>query len=676
MGIPVGQAVLPDPRPASGRGQGDWFIVAWAIAALPLLVPRVLRVRVVWDAFTYLPLHTVLELAIALVGFATFAVQWYAAGAHDVREARARLLGATFLAITILEILHLLAFPGMPGLFGPSAVERGIYYWLLGRAWMVCALALATLVPPGSEHFLLRRGPLLAWNVAGVALAIAIEPVLPRGLFYRSDTGLTPLKIGIEVGLALLAAVGAVLEWRAWRAGRDRIRLRLAAALGLAALGEICFAVYRDAYDFYNLLGHGYTLGAAALVFDGLFVAALLEPYSRLDRMARELAVSNARTGALRAHVEGELASTIARLEQISAREEAARTELEAAFAAVPEGIVVYSPDGRILRTNAAAQRMLGFSDEMRAEAIVQRWARLNFQTTDGKPAHLQDNPVVRALRGEVTSGVPLSMETPDGRRMWVSVSAAPVRAPDGRLDGAVAAIADIGTIQRLQSQREDLLRAVSHDLRNPLQVVLLQAERLDRLLAGTPLDKERASAARIAQASKQMGAMIRDLVEAARVESGGLEVRPRRIELLPFLERLLAQAAGALDVARVRLEVPAGVADVLADPARLERIVLNLVGNALKYSPDGSEVRVAAAPRDGFVQISVADRGVGIAPEDLPLVFDRFYRAKQARKADGLGLGLYIVRLLVEAHGGRVWAESAPGEGATFSFTVPRAEK
>jgi two-component system phosphate regulon sensor histidine kinase PhoR len=111
-----------------------------------------------------------------------------------------------------------------------------------------------------------------------------------------------------------------------------------------------------------------------------------------------------------------------------------------------------------------------------------------------------------------------------------------------------------------------------------------------------------------------------------------------------------------------------------MADPSRLERILTNLISNALKYSPPEAEVVVRAERVDSCLQVSVVDRGIGIAPEDLPHLFERFYRTRGSRKAEGLGLGLYITRMLVEAHGGRIWAESELGKGSTFSFTLPLA--
>jgi signal transduction histidine kinase len=216
-------------------------------------------------------------------------------------------------------------------------------------------------------------------------------------------------------------------------------------------------------------------------------------------------------------------------------------------------------------------------------------------------------------------------------------------------------------------------LRAVSHDLRNPLQIVLLQAERLQRLLPPA-LEKERSAAERITAAARGMGVMIRDLVEAARMEDGRLVLALQPIELAPYLARLLQLQGGALEVARVRLDLAPGLPPASADPARLERIVTNLVGNALKYGAPGTEVTLSAEMRGDQIAVSVRDRGPGIAAKDLPRIFERFFRGSATQKQDGLGLGLYIVQLLVEAHGGRVWAESTLGEGATFTFTIPAA--
>jgi len=128
------------------------------------------------------------------------------------------------------------------------------------------------------------------------------------------------------------------------------------------------------------------------------------------------------------------------------------------------------------------------------------------------------------------------------------------------------------------------------------------------------------------------------------------------------------------LETTRVQVEIPPDLPPVSADAARLERIFTNLLSNALKYSDPGTPVQVCVQPMSGEVSIAVKDQGQGIAPKDMPHLFEKFYRAGSSRKAEGIGLGLYVTKLMVEAHGGRIRVESEVGKGSTFSFTLPVA--
>jgi signal transduction histidine kinase len=494
------------------------------VAGLPIVALVALRPwQLHFERGFYLPVHTSLEILVVAMGVATFAVQWFAAGAGAFREARALFIGPAILAASLLEIAHLLSFPGMPGLFGQGSTERGIYYWLAARVTAVAALFAAVRIGRESESRLLGRRRLLSAFLALVVVLVAIELALPqdRAFFFEEGKGLTPLKVAIEALVLVAALAGGLLHARAWSITREPASGKLAAALVLTAYAEACFMLYAHAYDPFNVLGHVYLLLSSWFVFDALFVAALVRPYRELD--------------ALRTHVEDELVVTI---------------------------------------------RQLRHSTE----------------------------------------------------------------------------------------QREDLLRAVSHDLRNPLQIVLLQAQRLGKAPEGDP---SRRPAAAILAASRRMERMLRDLSDAARSESGKLHLATSAVPLQAFVSDLLELSDGALDARRVENAVPGELPAVIADPDRLDRILANLVGNALKYSQD--RVIVRAAARDAEVHVEVVDHGQGIAPDDLPRIFDRYYRG-QRHEGEGLGLGLFIVRKLVEAHGGRIWAESRPGEGSTFTFTLPVA--
>ena len=229
--------------------------------------------------------------------------------------------------------------------------------------------------------------------------------------------------------------------------------------------------------------------------------------------------------------------------------------------------------------------------------------------------------------------------------------------------------------VEALTGERETLMQTVSHDLRTPLHVVVGQARMLER--QGDPEVQRRAEA--ILSSAGRMTRLIGDLVDAARLEAGHLELRLEPMDLASFLGGWGNRVAGGLPVERVRLEVPEPVPAVLADPCRLDQIVANLVSNALKYSVPDSEVRVAltaerssegATPR--ALRLAVADVGPGIPAEELPRLFERYYRSKSAAHAEGLGLGLFITRKLVEAHGWRIDVASELGKGSVFTVVIP----
>lgn len=254
------------------------------------------------------------------------------------------------------------------------------------------------------------------------------------------------------------------------------------------------------------------------------------------------------------------------------------------------------------------------------------------------------------------------------------------------RLAADMASLAVIGAVgtalairigQRAEEERrrEHYVHTISHDLRAPLTVVIGQAQLLEMSLGqSNPAGRERRSARAIVTAAQRMNIMIQDLVDSARLESGQLSLKTQPTDLAAYMNDVLDHAGPVLDTSRIKVEIPATLPTVLADTDRLERVLMNLLSNALKYSPAGSEVLVRAWDAGPKVEVTIADQGEGIPEEDIPHIFDRFYRASNRSQAEGLGLGLYITKMLVEAHGGRVWVESKVGKGSTFWLSLPTA--
>ncbi len=220
---------------------------------------------------------------------------------------------------------------------------------------------------------------------------------------------------------------------------------------------------------------------------------------------------------------------------------------------------------------------------------------------------------------------------------------------------------------------RRDLLHVVSHDLRSPLSALVGQATLLKKRSGGDPFTGARVEA--ILRCASRMDAMIEDLLDSARLESHQLKLELGPVDVGAYFSELLDRSGPLLDGKRIRVTLGgAGGLIALADPNRLDRIVTNLLSNALKYSPADSTVELGAAAAGGWVTISVADHGPGIPSEDLPHVFERFYRGQRTAARGGLGIGLYSVRLLVEAHGGTVRVEPGSRGGTTFHVALPMA--
>ena len=240
---------------------------------------------------------------------------------------------------------------------------------------------------------------------------------------------------------------------------------------------------------------------------------------------------------------------------------------------------------------------------------------------------------------------------------------------------GAVLALQDVSELQRLGRARRDFVANISHELRTPLASIRLLVDTLlHNALPGAGMQRQLLE--QIAVETEALSQLAQELLDLSQIESGQvlLKLVPTRVADLVSepVARLATQASHKRQ--EIAVDVPPDLT-ALADPQQVGRVIVNLLHNAIKFTPEGGCIGVRAAQGKGNeVMIEVWDTGVGIAPEDLPRIFERFYRADRARGGGGIGLGLAIAKHIVEAHGGRIWAESEPGHGATFRFTLPAA--
>ncbi len=416
----------------------------------------------------------------------------------------------------------------------------------------------------------------------------------------------------------------------------------------------------------FSIAAHGRCYGHIVAAFTGdgsnlssddICLAELVAVYCGLALEQGQAASDHAQLEAAQREAEGEATQT-ARL-------------LGALIDSLEDGVIIVDADRRVILANESAATLLGIPrDEI--NGLNRVFARTQLTQMDGTPLADHDRPAQRLLRGLHVLRGDYMLTAPDGSSRVLSFNGGVLRNPDGSIAFAITVGRDCTERAQAEKTSRDYLRFVSHDLRSPLTLISARAQMLERS-AENP-DGVRRNAQAIMRSVRQMNTMISDLTDSVRLESGGaLAVRPRALDLVALLNEQIERWREASEGNRIEACLPDSMPPVYADPAGIERILANLISNALKYSPNEEKIIVSAAVGDVEVTVSVADRGPGILPEDAERLFERFFRSESARKHhDGLGLGLPISRALVEAHGGRIWVETKHGRGSVFSFTVP----
>ncbi|MGQ9803076.1 MAG: ATP-binding protein [Anaerolineae bacterium] len=339
-------------------------------------------------------------------------------------------------------------------------------------------------------------------------------------------------------------------------------------------------------------------------------------------------------------------------------REEHSR--LVAVLESMADGVVITDDDGRIRLINPAAARLFNtaagaamgqpFAAVARDYRIIQLWRRCC------------------AERLEQVEPVDLERQGP-----FLQVIVTPLGAKPS--EACIVILQDLTRVRRLETIRRDFISNISHELRTPLASLKALVETLrDGALEDPPaaqrfLERMEIEVDALAQ-------MVQELLELSRIESGQAPIHQAPVSVSeivsPVVERLRPQAERAS--IHLAVEMASDLPAVLADVERARQVVTNLVHNAIKFTPQGGQIVVKAREEGTNLLISVQDTGVGIAPDDLPRIFERFYKADRSRSGGGTGLGLAIAKHIVEAHGGRIWAESTLGRGSTFHFTLPLA--
>lgn len=350
---------------------------------------------------------------------------------------------------------------------------------------------------------------------------------------------------------------------------------------------------------------------------------------------------------------------------------------LSSTFELLPMGVWIADSTGTLVRANSAAIRIWGGARWVGPEQFSQYrgwWA------DTGKLVQPDDWALARALRqGETSLGEVIRIECFDGSFKTIINSAIPLYGERGEIVGAVAVNEDITNLKETEAAlkraidwREYVLGIVAHDLRNPIQSILLHLRLLLRI--GERRSEQHQTLLHLMDRTRRMARLVEDLLDVTRLEAGTLGVERVAVDAGVLLDRAYQDCSAFAGQAAVRLNerAPDAPWSVEADPDRIVQVLDNLIENALKFTPAGGEVTIGAERAEDEIVFSVADSGIGMSRDVLDRMFERLWQGAPDRR--GVGLGLGIAKMIVEAHGGRIWADSTPGRGTRVSFALPTA--
>jgi two-component system, OmpR family, phosphate regulon sensor histidine kinase PhoR len=354
------------------------------------------------------------------------------------------------------------------------------------------------------------------------------------------------------------------------------------------------------------------------------------------------------------------LAVTPRRLGQLYESEERSRREAESradaarALEHVSDGVILTDLDGRIRFWNPAAAQLTD----------LEPGRALGRQLGDLLPALEAITPVGGGLEGAGAAVVPLQLAH---RERWLSITSVDFG------EGRVYALRDVTEERLLETMRSEFVATASHELRTPMTGIYGAARTLLRLG-----DERRAFLEMIVTESERLSRIVDDILLANRIDAGSVEIATEHCDARALANSVLAATeVGAPSSITLSLDSPSDLAPVACDPDRLRQVLVNLMDNAIKYSPEGGHVRVELAEDDGKIRFAVHDEGLGFPESEQERIFERFHRLDPhlSRGIGGTGLGLYISRELVERMHGRIWAQSEPGQGSTFFIELPLAD-
>jgi PAS domain S-box-containing protein len=641
-------------------------------ASLFLLVPLFRsQLYTTLDAATYLVFHTIVELFSVIVLLSIFGVGWYTF--DQSKNHHALFLSAACLAIGLIDIMHILSFPGMPFFITPSSANKGILFWICARLTSGVAFLASAYIYPGSVKRGLSKLNLLTAALAVTGLAFAGVFYVPGYLpaMFVEGSGPTPVTVSAEYLVVSLFALSFAAYWRRFTRTGDRVLAWYLAAFIVCIFSELAFTLYKSAYDSYNLVGHLYKVVAFYMIYQGIFTSSVTHPYVQLVDTGERLRVAMAE------------------------RQRAYRDlqESENLYRRITEGLTDYQysvriENGRAVETtrSPACAKVTGYTPE-EFDADPYLWFRM-VAPEDREPVRER---VQEILTGKEIPPMEHRLCRKDGAVRWVCNTTILFKDASGKLlsyEGVVKDITDRKRaeeeIRKLNQELEqrvlDLRNAnyeldtfnstVSHDLGTPLMIIEGLTQRLAKTY-GHELDQRFSDLVGVIHANvMKMEQLIHDLLAYARLGRQAMQRLP--VSVHGVVTSVVDELRTIYPEEEVMIPL---VPPCCGDEHMIREAFANLISNALKFSIRSTQRIVEIGGWEAAKEnvYFVKDYGVGFDMQHKEKLFNVFQRLHSQEEFEGTGMGLAIVKRIIGLHGGRVWAEGTPGEGATFYVTLPR---
>jgi signal transduction histidine kinase len=345
----------------------------------------------------------------------------------------------------------------------------------------------------------------------------------------------------------------------------------------------------------------------------------------------------------------------------------------------MPIGVIfLEAKNGEIVSVNTQAQQLFDVSEIVVANNSYEMLFTGVFRP-DGKPYPLEELPPTRTLRtGKPSSVNDVTILRPDESKVTVKITAAPIQNYRQELESMVVLIEDVTKEREIDRMKNEFISLASHQLRTPLTAMKWFSEMLISGDAGQLNDEQREFAQHISDSNERMIELVNALLNISRIESGRLMIQPKPTHLGELVQTVIKEVESKATQKKIHLVVSVhpDLPVITIDPQLIRQVYMNLITNAVKYTPEGGEVTILISKKNQEIISQVSDTGYGIPEKDRTKVFSKFYRGENIIpiETEGTGLGLYLAKAVVESSGGRIWYKSEEGEGTTFWFSLPVA--